>query len=80
MNTSSPQGPQRPVPATADVYLTADEVSALLKVPVKTLAAWRSQRKGPLFHRFGVHVRYPATELDLWLSERHDEAQKWMAS
>ena len=43
---------------------------------MKTLAAWRSQRKGPLFHRMGVHVRYPKSHLDAWLDERTNEAER----
>lgn len=66
--------------AGADAFLTPEELSALLKIPVKTLAAWRSERKGPLFHRMGVHVRYPVSQLDLWLAERTAEAERWMAS
>lgn len=80
VNNSSSPVPQPGGSASADAYLTPHELEALLKVPRKTLAAWRTQRKGPLFHRFGVHVRYPLPELEKWLSERHDEAQKWMAS
>lgn len=79
MNTS-PTDQHGPLAASKDAYLTSAELSALLKVPVKTLAAWRSQRKGPLFHRYGVHVRYPLTELETWLSERQAEAERWMAS
>lgn len=62
----------------AAAFLTPVEVSNLLKVPVKTLAAWRSQRKGPLFNRFGVHVRYPKAHLDAWLAERTNEVINWM--
>jgi hypothetical protein len=64
----------------ADKYLTPAEVAALLQVPMKTLAAWRSQRKGPFFHRYGVHVRYPVSQLEIWLAERDDDGKNWMAS
>ena len=64
----------------ADEYFTPQELAALLKIPVKTLAAWRSERKGPLPTRMGVHVRYPKSHLDTWLAERITEAERWMAS
>ena len=66
--------------ASDDEFLTPEELSALLKIPVKTLAAWRNERKGPLPTRMGVHVRYPKSELDQWLAERLAEAERWMAS
>lgn len=76
--------PARPVRATSpgsdDTYLSPEEVSSLLGIPVKTLAAWRSQRKGPLFYRLGVHVRYPKRHLDDWLAQCEKDASKWMAS
>ena len=69
-----------PAAWTDEDYLTPDELSACLKIPVKTLAAWRSKREGPLFHRMGVHVRYLMVDLDAWRAERAEEARKWMAS
>lgn len=58
-----------------DPLLTPDETSALLGVPVKTLAHWRTQRTGPLALRLGSHVRYRASDLQAWLEERANEAR-----
>ena len=59
--------------------LTADEVSEILGVPVKTLAHWRTHRLGPLFFRAGVHVRYTQDDVEAWIKERLDETREWMA-
>ena len=63
-----------------DEYFTTEELSALLKIPAKTLQWWRTQRTGPKFHRDGRHVRYPKTLVDAWLEERTADAERWMAS
>lgn len=58
-----------------DPLLTPDETSALLGIPVKTLAHWRTQRTGPLALRLGSHVRYRVSDLQAWLEERAEEAR-----
>lgn len=60
--------------------LTPDEVAAILDVPAKTLAHWRTQRTGPLFVRLGVHVRYRHTDLETWIEECIEDTRRWMAS
>ena len=65
----------------ASPLLTPTEAGAVLGgIPEKTLANWRSQRKGPLFLRIGVHVRYRREDLDLFLAERLEDGRRWMAS
>ena len=63
-----------------DRFLSPEALSDLLGLPEKTLSAWRTQRKGPLFFRMGVHVRYPKIHLDTWLAECEIEAREWMRS
>jgi excisionase family DNA binding protein len=53
-----------------DQLLTPAEVAQLLKVSVKTLAQWRSQRKGPAYIKVDHSVRYRRTDIDHWLSQR----------
>ena len=60
--------------------LTPTEASALLGIPEKTLAYWRSERIGPLALRIGVHVRYRLSDLEAWIEERADEARRRWAS
>lgn len=49
-------------------YLTPAEVSRRLggRISVKTLANWRSQRKGPPYRRVGGRVLYPLADLEAW--------------
>lgn len=53
------------VPA-ADPWLTRAEVAERLQIPVKTLAQWASQRKGPPYRVFGRHTRYKLSECVSW--------------
>ena len=61
-------------------FLTPEELADLLTIPKKTLAHWRSERKGPMFYRMGVHVRYPESSVHDWLDELDSNARAWMAS
>lgn len=57
------------------VYLTPDEVSALLKIPRKRLLNWRNRGVGPPSTRFGREVRYRQDELEKWIqAERQADA------
>jgi excisionase family DNA binding protein len=68
------------VVATDDTrtYLSPEELSDLIGVPVRTLGRWRSQRTGPLFLRMGVHVRYRREDVDDWVAHLVDNANEWM--
>jgi len=49
-----------------DRWLTRPEVSQRMQIPVKTLAQWASQGKGPKYHKFGGHVRYRLSDVAAW--------------
>jgi hypothetical protein len=49
-----------------DTWLTRPEVGDRLRVPVKTLAQWASQGKGPRYALFGRHSRYRLSDLIAW--------------
>lgn len=49
-----------------DVWLTRYEVAARQKIPVKTLAQWASQHRGPAFRKFGGHCRYRLSDVIAW--------------
>lgn len=53
-------------PQAEDPWLTREEVSERLQVPVKTLAQWASQHKGPPYRRFGRHTRYKLSQCISW--------------
>lgn len=54
------------MPISEDFWLTRPEVGERLKVPVKTLAQWASQGKGPRYHLFGRHCRYRLSDVIAW--------------
>jgi excisionase family DNA binding protein len=52
-------------------WLTTAEVAELLRVPIRTIYGWRSQRQNaPLAIRVGKHLRWRRTEVEAWLSNR----------
>ena len=46
--------------------LTPDEAAERLRIPVKTLANWRTKRVGPPVRKFGRRVLYPLDQLEQW--------------
>jgi len=54
-------------------YMTPEQTSAFLNVPVATLAKWRYLGCGPVYQRFSYRVvRYPTADLQRWLKQnRH---------
>lgn len=56
-------------PTSADEVLTATETAGYLKVPLRTLDAWRYRRTGPAWLKVGRHVRYRRSDLDRFLSD-----------
>lgn len=49
-----------------DCWLTRPEVGERLRVPVKTLAQWACQGKGPRYRIFGRHTRYRLSDVIAW--------------
>lgn len=49
-----------------DYWLSREEVAARLKLPVKTLAQWASQGRGPRFSKIGRFARYKMSDLIVW--------------
>jgi excisionase family DNA binding protein len=62
---------QRPVPILRE-YLTPEEAAALLGVPERTLANWRTRAHkggGPPWFVFGHIVRYARADLVAWMQK-----------
>lgn len=57
-----------------DYWLSREEVAGRLKLPVKTLAQWASQGKGPRFARIGRFTRYRLADLEAWEEEQFTRA------
>ena len=51
---------------TEDRWLTRSEVAERLRVPVRTLAQWAHQHKGPRYAVFGRHARYRLSDVIRW--------------
>lgn len=80
MNIEQEAATSVPPVAAQDRLLTPSDVSERLGIPVKTLANWRSERRGPLPLRIGCHVRYRASDVESWLEDRVRDARLKMAT
>ena len=49
-------------------WLTPIEVSQKYDLSHKTLANWRSEGRGPAYHKMGKRIRYPSDKLEEWFS------------
>lgn len=47
-----------------------EDVSRILGVPVRTLYAWRTERRGPRSFRVGRYVRYRRSDVADWIAGR----------
>lgn len=54
------------VPVTLQ-YLTQDQLSEFLLVPVRTLENWRQRKFGPPYIKIARHVRYSVESVEAWL-------------
>lgn len=57
-------------PHQVERLLTPDEVAEILGVPKATLYRWRYHREGPESMRIGRHLRYRASAVEAFISER----------
>lgn len=55
-----------PVGADVETWLTREDLSTRIKVPINTLNQWASLGKGPRFAKFGRHVRYALADVTAW--------------
>lgn len=49
-----------------DYWLSREEVASRLKLPVKTVAQWAHQNKGPKYSKIGKFARYKMSDLIAW--------------
>lgn len=57
-----------------DEWLTTRQASAYVKLTKNTLDTYRSQGKGPRFHRNGRTVRYRRVDLDAYVTGEASDA------
>jgi hypothetical protein len=48
--------------------LTPQDLAREYQIPIKTLANWRSQGKGPAYFKLGKNVRYRGVEVNKWVA------------
>ncbi|MFS8101943.1 helix-turn-helix domain-containing protein [Lentzea alba] len=48
-----------------------EEVSAFLRVPIKTLYQWKWRCYGPPVSKVGKHLRYVPAQVRLWVEKGH---------
>ncbi|MFJ5043470.1 helix-turn-helix domain-containing protein [Streptomyces sp. NPDC088719] len=51
-----------------DRYLTPEDLTLLLSVPLETVYTWRKKRTGPPGFRVGKHLRYDPAAVHAWIS------------
>ncbi|MFI5652745.1 helix-turn-helix transcriptional regulator [Streptomyces anulatus] len=51
-----------------DRYLTPEDLTTLLSVPLESVYAWRKKRTGPPGFRVGKHLRYDPAAVHAWIS------------
>jgi predicted DNA-binding transcriptional regulator AlpA len=53
-----------------ETLLDEKELAETLQVSIGTLRNWRTDRKGPRFHRIGQMIRYTPSDVKDWLLKR----------
>jgi excisionase family DNA binding protein len=60
----------------ASDWMTLEDISQDLRVPVQTLYQWRMRREGPPAHKVGRLVRVRRVDYEAWLASRRDGASE----
>jgi predicted DNA-binding transcriptional regulator AlpA len=50
-------------------FMTPEQLSDFLQIPVSTLYRWRTERTGPPASKAGKHLRYRVDRVLAWLDE-----------
>lgn len=54
---------------TDEMFVTPEQLAALLCLTTGTLAKWRITGRGPRYVKMGSRVRYASADIDAWLAE-----------
>jgi excisionase family DNA binding protein len=69
MTRAAPEVAQAEGQHGAAALMTTEEVSAQLRISVRTLKRWRSQGIGPVPVRMGATWLYPRTNVDAYIKQ-----------
>jgi predicted DNA-binding transcriptional regulator AlpA len=58
-----------------ETLLEEKELAERLQVSLGTLRTWRTEGRGPRFHRIGQMIRYAPSDVKAWLLSRQDGGQ-----
>jgi excisionase family DNA binding protein len=61
---------------TDDRWITRQELADRYGVPVKTPAEWASKGTGPLYAKFGRHVRYRMSDVVAWETTQMNQRRR----
>ena len=64
-----------PAGVNPDELLPSDEAAALLRQKPATLAAWRSEKKGPAWAKIGRQCFYLRADLEAWIAAQRRDPQ-----
>lgn len=53
-----------------ETLIEEKDLAEALQVSLGTLRTWRTDGKGPRFHRIGQMIRYAPSDVKAWLSSR----------
>jgi hypothetical protein len=59
-----------------DSIISAQDLAGYLDVPLKTVYMWRHRKVGPLGFRAGRHLRFRWIDVQDWISEQVDMADR----
>jgi excisionase family DNA binding protein len=62
-------------PSPDDPFLTAQELSTMLRVSLSTVYRWNWQKSGPPFYKARGRLRYRASDVERWLQERRSREE-----
>jgi len=68
--TQTPNREQRRHPDRSDEWMSPLELSERLGIPLGTIYQWRVRQLGPKAHKFGRHVRYRESNVEIWITEQ----------
>lgn len=77
MNVSphySSQPQPQPVPGL-EPTIDIDTLAHYLGVPVSTVYDCRTKRRGPVGYRFGKHVMFALSDVQVWIAQQRDPAR-----
>lgn len=65
---------------SATHWMTPEELSIYIGIPVATLYQWRYRGEGPPAAKVGRHLRYQRRDVDDWLTSRYRRGESTMST